>query len=348
VKGYTHLVLGIPHASGHPHEAIGASWGNDPAVTKERDRWTDWHTDELFAADIGDVSVVRCYGSRFDCDVERLEGEPDRICRHSLIDGSEDSAAFRNAMLAEWYEYRARLLDRVWRGGERPLVVDCHSFPSDVAPEVDVCIGFNDDATRPSDAILAALKQVFVDAGYRVAYNHPYGNAIAPTGYVGHSVMIEVSKRCYLDKVEMEKGEGFPKMASAIRRAYLRLLEREPLDETLQAIRDRRYYEYFRQYLDGIQRIPNGSQTWTDYCRWASPEAMRVIEIEQVAQDFDGLIPEAERAILDADLAEAKSCLYREDVDHLRRRYFIPVQHGGVMMFNRSYGYDTLPQRTGN
>ena len=57
------------------------------------------------------------------------------------------------------------------------------------------------------------------------------------------------------------------------------------------------------------------------------------------------MLPEAEEKILKADLAETKSRLYKEDVDHLRHRYFIPVQHGGVMMFNRSYNYDSLPSR---
>ena len=36
------------------------------------------------------------------------------------------------------------------------LIVDCHSFPSDIAPDVDVCLGFNEDASRPSRATSAA------------------------------------------------------------------------------------------------------------------------------------------------------------------------------------------------
>ena len=62
---YSNLVIAIPHSSGHPHEAIGASWGDDPEVVRESDRWTDWFTDELFNSEIGDVDVVKCYGSRF-------------------------------------------------------------------------------------------------------------------------------------------------------------------------------------------------------------------------------------------------------------------------------------------
>ena len=345
MKHYTHLVLGIPHASGHPHTAIGASWGGDPEVAKERDRWTDWFTDELFNIDLGDISDVQTYASLFDCDPERPEGEPDRICRHSLIDGTTDSASFRNAMLSEWYEYRSNLLDCASRGGERPLIVDCHSFPSDIAPEVDVCIGFNDDVTCPADETLAELRRIFTDAGYSVAYNHPYANSIAPADYVGHSVKIEINKKCYLDRTEMKKGEGFPKMVSTIHKAYLRLLGRKPVDEAVDAIRNHRYCDLFRRYLDGIRKTPVGLDTWADYYAAASCEAKRVIEIEQLEHDYSDMLPEAEEKILKADLAEAKSRLYKEDVDHLRHRYFIPVQHGGVMMFNRSYNYDKLPSR---
>ena len=153
---YSNLVIAIPHSSGHPHEAIGASWGNDPDVVRESNRWTDWFTDELFNSEIADV---------------------------------------------------------------------------------DVCIGFNDDGSRPSDETLDAIEKVFADAGYRVARNHPYGNAIAPFGYVGHSVMIEVNKHCYMDEATLAKNQVYPKLAATIRECYLRLLGRNTLDEPIRTVR---------------------------------------------------------------------------------------------------------------
>ena len=72
---YTHLVIAIPHSSGDPNTAIGASWGDNPAATMERDRWTDWFTDELFNSEGGGIDVVTCHGSRFDCDVKRRNVE---------------------------------------------------------------------------------------------------------------------------------------------------------------------------------------------------------------------------------------------------------------------------------
>ena len=154
---YSNLVIAIPHSSGHPHVTIGASWGNDPEVVRESDRWTDWFTDELFNSEIGDVDVVKCYGSRFDCDVKRLEHEPDRICRHSMIDGETDTASFRNA--------------------------------------------------------------------------------IAPFGYVGHSVMIEVNKHSYMDEATLAKNQVYRKLAATIRECYLRLLGRSTLNEPIRTVR---------------------------------------------------------------------------------------------------------------
>ena len=98
-------------------------------------------------------------------------------------------------MLSAWFDYRARLMAAAARG-ERPLIIDCHSFPSDLAPDVYVCLGFNEDESRPPADILAAVASVFEEAAYVVAFNRPYANAIAPVGFVGHSIMIEVGKRC--------------------------------------------------------------------------------------------------------------------------------------------------------
>ncbi len=220
---YTNIVLAIPHSSGRSPENTGANWEGNPRVMREHDRFTDWFTDELFASSRAGVSVVVERLSRFDCDVERLEGEVDRICKHTLLDGTEAGASCRNGMLAAWFEYRARLMAEAARG-ERPLIIDCHSFPSDLAPDVDICLGFNEDESRPPDDVLAVTTSIFEGAGYAVAFNRPYGNAIAPVGYVGHSLMIEVNKHCYMDECEMRKGNGFPLLAQAIRHVYSVLL----------------------------------------------------------------------------------------------------------------------------
>ena len=64
------------------------------------------------------------------------------------------------------------------------------------------------------------------DAGCRVCPNRPYGNALAPVGYVGHSVMIELNKRCYMDERTLLKTAGAARMATILRGLYTRLLRR--------------------------------------------------------------------------------------------------------------------------
>ena len=81
------------------------------------------------------------------------------------------------------------------------------------------------DAAGGVDAdVLAAVASVFEEASYAVAFNRPYANAIAPVGFVGHSIMIEVSKRCYMGCDERLKGPGFGRLAATIRQVYRSLL----------------------------------------------------------------------------------------------------------------------------
>lgn len=220
---YTNIVLAIPHAAGWP---IDFDWQRLPRVSESVRRWTDWHTDKLFGVEDKRIAVVRGGLSRFDCDDERLEHEGDRICRYALeggIDTQTIGAKEWNFRLAEWFRYRAELMLAA-AGGERPLIIDCHSFPSDLDEDVDICIGFNEDESKPSDEVLEYVRGRFETAGFRVAFNRPYSNSIAPVGYRGHSVMIEVSKRCYLAEDEVEIGPGFAALHSLLASIYEDLL----------------------------------------------------------------------------------------------------------------------------
>ena len=220
---YTNLVLGIPHAVGTPQDI---AWGDHPKAVEAANRWTDWFTDELFAVRHPRVTVVTTTMSRLDCDVERLEHEPDRICRVCSLYGEDPektvSAESWNRRLAAWFRYRADLM--LAAAGAMPLIIDCHSFPSDLADDVDICLGFNEDASKPSEETLTRVAETFRSAGYAVAFNRPYANAIAPLGYRGHSLMIEVNKRTYLDERKLEKSAGFMKLQATIRRVYRSLL----------------------------------------------------------------------------------------------------------------------------
>ena len=224
-SGYTNIVLAVPHSVGVP---LDFDWRGDAKVAASARRWTDWHTDDLFGVEDARIVVVKGRLSRFDCDDERLEDEDDRLCRYAQeggIDINEIDAKQWNARLAEWFRYRAELM-AASASGARPLIIDCHSFPSDLAPDVDICIGFNEDVTKPSEETLAVVAGAFRAAGYAVAFNNPYSNAIAPLGYRGHSLMIEVNKRCYLDADEMNSGEGFAMLNKTLVSLYRSLLGR--------------------------------------------------------------------------------------------------------------------------
>lgn len=224
---YTKIVAAIPHSVS---KASYWQWQDDESSKKALNRWTDWFTDELFGSEMDGVTVVKANLSRFECDVERLEGESDRLCRFIRESDKPDdrrewvlgNAHHINKYLAEWYRYRAEILAAA--SDDATLIVDCHSFPSDIAPDVDICIGFNSDLSKPSWQIIDLVAATFRNAGYSVAFNRPYSNALAPVGYIGHSLMIEVSKRTYMDETTLQKGGGFEHLKNTIDSVYRELL----------------------------------------------------------------------------------------------------------------------------
>ena len=64
---------------------------------------------------------------------------------------------------------------------------------------MDICIGINDDWSRPEDVMLERILDHFQRMGYRVVINEPYSNSVAPDcGILYRSLMIEVNKRTYM------------------------------------------------------------------------------------------------------------------------------------------------------
>lgn len=66
--------------------------------------------------------------------------------------------------------------------------------------DVDVCVGFNDDWSRPDKALLDYAVNLYEDNGYSVGINYPYSNSEAPAcAFSYQSMMLEVNKRVYLE-----------------------------------------------------------------------------------------------------------------------------------------------------
>ena len=103
-------------------------------------------------------------------------------------------------------------------------MLDCHSFPSDLS-DVEVCIGFNGDWSRPSGKTIDTIIRTFRKGGYKVGINSPYSNSIAPLCQFAYkSVMVELNKSTYMeDRVRMNASKA-GRVRNTIHELYLNLL----------------------------------------------------------------------------------------------------------------------------
>ena len=226
-KSYDNLVLNIPHAS---VAGLGyAKWDDEVGLIREVRKWTDWYTDLIFVPDNkpGVKSITADY-SRFVVDVERLEDDPlDNIGQGIVytqfngikrtIDDEE-----RLGMMAYYYAYIKQLKGML---NEHSLLVDCHSFPSELS-DVDICIGVNNDWSRPTEFVIELVAEAFKQAGYSVMVNQPYSNSIAPQMEFSYdSIMIELNKRIYLNEQTLELLDSANKVRAALNTLYELLLK---------------------------------------------------------------------------------------------------------------------------
>ena len=109
------------------------------------------------------------------------------------------------------------------------LIIDCHSFPSDVAPDIDICVGFNEDETKPSDEVINLIVEHFRVAGYKVGINEPYSNSvcssITPQKIQTKTIMLEINKAVYLKSDGITPGENFYRLKRLIDNLYSKLLQ---------------------------------------------------------------------------------------------------------------------------
>lgn len=224
----------------------------------------DWYTDELFHTDRVRVTKVVSEICRTLCDVERMVYDPlekigygiinKRMIKRSYPYSSGSShIAFKEEFfdptckeLLEYYTmYQSRLVYAIMNnaywvrqkyfGDNSVLLLDCHSFSSmptalcDPGPQeqqVDICLGYNDDATCPPQELIDFVASYFEDLGYRVGRNTPFSHSKTvecPVPY--HSLMIEVNKRCYMNEQTLEKTEGFARLRYVIEGLYSHILK---------------------------------------------------------------------------------------------------------------------------
>ena len=216
---------------------------------------TDHYTDKLFMAEMSlheqklfadrwswnkRITQVSFPYSRLFCDVERLTNDPLEekglgICYDlpRFVPLRKDVWTLtREQAMALYEEHHRRLALAIRdRGG---LLLDCHSFSERdniLSPnahehmDIDICLGFNEDKSKPSQVTLDAVAQFFCRHGYRVAFNVPFSNAmVAQTPTPHHSLMIEINKHCYMNEDTLEVTEGFIRLHTELQELYEWLL----------------------------------------------------------------------------------------------------------------------------
>lgn len=219
---YKKIILFIPHSSDKLDKSL---WCGD--IDSAVNKWTDWHTDKLFSSIDKRVQSIIVPFSRFHCDAERLVDDPmenigQGIAYRSIEGCTRSLSDAQISDIQNQYTDIHEGLERMATDGS--IIIDCHSFPSNLSSEIDICIGFNDDDSKPSDMVLQTIVHHFENAGFRVGVNNPYSNAMR----VGKSIpsfMIEFNKRVYLNQDERTPNEDFDKINTILNQLYIELLE---------------------------------------------------------------------------------------------------------------------------
>lgn len=196
---YNHIVLNVPHAS--IEGLCESTWPLGAAFYSQIRRWTDWYTDFLFQSEMPNIRMVRNTISRFIVDVERLMNDPleergEGIVYNRFEDMARNVTDRERILLMHYYHSYIRQLQLALSPGD--LLIDCHSFPSDLSPMTDICLGFNEDWSRPSEDTIEQIARIFREAGYHVDINTPYSNSISPyCDFNYESITIEVNNKVY-------------------------------------------------------------------------------------------------------------------------------------------------------
>lgn len=202
---YSNIVINEPHASveGLYDEKL-APWNIDKQFINDIIlEWTDWHTDYLFHTTYDKrVNTVRFPYSRFIVDAERLWNDPLEDIGQGIIYRNfngyvrhvDKEAEYR--LLNLWKLHQDRLRNRLTEGA---LLLDAHSFPENMG-DVDICIGYNEDWSKPKKETIDYAVNLFEDNGYSVGINYPYSNSETPEcPFTYHSMMVEVNKKVYME-----------------------------------------------------------------------------------------------------------------------------------------------------
>lgn len=203
---YKRIVLNEPHASIEGlYDSQLSFWDIDEHFVNDIVlKWTDWHTDYLFHGYSSEnIKTVRFPYSRFIVDAERLWDDPLEQQGQGIVYKQFGDylrmvpKENEKRLLGLWHWHQRRLRDSLCEGA---LLLDCHSFPSEMG-DVDICIGFNEDWSKPDKRTIEMAVGLFAENGYKVGINEPYSNSETPDcPFQYQSMMLEVNKRTYMEE----------------------------------------------------------------------------------------------------------------------------------------------------
>ena len=203
---YKRIVLNEPHASVEGlYDDQLSFWQIDVRFINDIVmRLTDWHTDFLFHGYRNErIKTVRFPYSRFIVDAERLWDDPMEAIGQGIVYRYFDNhvrmvpETAEKRLLRLWHWHQKRLKDVLCEGA---MLLDCHSFPSDMG-DVDICIGYNEDWSKPAKDTFEFAVNLFEENGYKVGINEPFSNSETPDcPFRYQSMMIEINKRVYMSE----------------------------------------------------------------------------------------------------------------------------------------------------
>lgn len=230
MEKFKKIILNIPHSSIVNYDY---GWNGRQNFFNETKDLVDWHTDIIFNCNSDlemkklVVPIVFPY-SRFYIDFERLVNDPMESIGQGILyteyKGHKRTIdVFTKEYLLSLYEAHRKRFDAELLNGT--ILVDCHSF-SDDGSGIDVCIGFNEDESKPTNETIEAIEKCFTEKGYVVALNKPFSNSITPKSPIDYkSVMIEINKKTYMDeKTLLLHNDNYKKIEYCINKVYKALL----------------------------------------------------------------------------------------------------------------------------
>jgi N-formylglutamate amidohydrolase len=273
------IVLNIPHSRTFVPKEVSVNPQMNAAIWEK----TDWLTDKIFLPDKGywnygvgltnwcvNVKAHIFPYSRCYCDVVRSINDPLEAQGRGIIYdfGEKISEADRQKRYFIYNQYRHELSKSIIEG---TLLIDCHSFSDE--SEFDICIGYNEDETKPDQNFLDYVVNYFQQKGFKVGINEPYSNSITVDAIyrpaVLHedwrwyrSMMIEVNQRVYLRKEGIKPGTWgkecdwsdpdlascYPYQSNLMSNLYRRILENDMWESMLKLQKD--YETLFKQNFD--------------------------------------------------------------------------------------------------